>query len=115
MFGGILIILLGFCVLIGNHFAVILMAIGMFYEMYRGWLCLERKWSRYRALENAMSKIYSIKYMYSTEAKRFQLDMAKDYFVCAIEDGYKPEKDDRWQLVKQYMDEIERIDETSAD
>lgn len=113
--GGLILVLIYICLLIGSEFGVVLMTIGFFYGLYKGWQQLEKKWSRYRHLENAMSQIYSIQYMYTASAKKKCLDNAKDYFTYAIKCGYKPEKDERWTLVRQYMDKIERIDETSAD
>ncbi len=72
-----------------------------------------RKWTRYRALENAMTNVYKIKHMYSVKAKKRCADLARDYFVLAIENGYKPEKDDRWIEVQRYLTEIEGMDEAS--
>lgn len=73
----------------------------------------ERKRQRCRCLENAMISVCKIKYMHSVKAKKRCADSAKEDFAAAIECGYKPEKDDRWMKVKQYLDEIEGMDTTS--
>ena len=109
--GAILLFCIYICLLVGNNIGVVMATILAFYGLYRLWILLEKKWTRYRALENAMARIYSIKYMYSEEQKKSYVRLAKNEFTCAIQNGYKPEKDDRWPLVKQYMDEIEGDDE----
>ena len=73
----------------------------------------ERRRQRRRCLENAMQFVYKIKYMHSVDAKKRCADLARDNLVEAIALGYKPEKDDRWIKVQQYLDEVERMDEAS--
>lgn len=100
-------------VIVKTNFSGVVCGVIAILVMWKLLALWERKRQRCRCLENAMISIYKIKYMHSVKAKKRCEDSAKENFAAAIECGYKPEKDDRWMKVKQYLDEVEGMGATS--